>query len=112
MIGRQPKWPNEQVLRNKGGFPADFMFQLTKNEVSLLRSQIATSKNGRGGRRYCPYVFTEHGAIMAASVLNSSQIDMSKLRTVDCKYKTTPLEDAAKDYVQNYLPKSDYLGGK
>jgi hypothetical protein len=52
-------------------FPADFMFQLTSGEAISLRSQIATSKQGRGGRRYRPYAFTEHGAIMAASVLNS-----------------------------------------
>jgi len=47
------------------------MFQLTLKEERALRSQIATSKKGRGGRRYPPYAFTEHGAIMAATVLNS-----------------------------------------
>ena len=46
------------------------MFQLTSEETEALRSQSATSK-GRGGRRYAPYAFTEHGAIMAANVLNS-----------------------------------------
>ena len=71
LYGVTTKRLNEQVRRNKERFPTDFMFQLTENEVALLRSQIATSKNGRGGRRYCPYAFTEHGAIMAASVLNS-----------------------------------------
>jgi hypothetical protein len=59
------------VKRNKERFPADFMFQLTSEETKSLRSQIATSKRGHGGRRYRPYAFTEHGAIMAASVLNS-----------------------------------------
>ena len=62
---------NEQVKRNRQRFPADFMFQLTSDEATNLRSRIATSKQGRGGRRYRPYAFTEHGAIMAASVLNS-----------------------------------------
>ncbi|PYY11999.1 MAG: DNA-binding protein [Acidobacteria bacterium] len=62
---------NEQVKRNRGRFPADFMFQLNLDESRHLRSQIATSKTGRGGRRYQPYVFTEHGALMLASVLNS-----------------------------------------
>ena len=58
-------------------FPEDFVFQLKPEEVKALRSQFATS-NGRGGRRYAPYVFTEHGAIMAANVLNSSRaIEMS-----------------------------------
>jgi hypothetical protein len=61
---------NEQVKRNMERFPEDFMFQLTREEFKSLTSQFATS-NGRGGRRKLPYVFTEHGAIMAASVLNS-----------------------------------------
>ncbi|MBW8877364.1 MAG: ORF6N domain-containing protein [Acidobacteria bacterium] len=64
---------NEQVRRNQGRFPGDFMFQLTAEEFSALRSQIAISKAGRGGRRYLPYAFTEHGAIMAANVLNSER---------------------------------------
>jgi len=61
---------NEQVKRNLERFPPDFMFQLTSEEVDNLRSQFATSSLW-GGARYRPYVFTEHGAIMAASVLNS-----------------------------------------
>ena len=57
---------NEQVRRNRKRFPADFMFQLTAEETSSLRSQFATLKTGRGRhRKYLPYVFTEHGAIMA-----------------------------------------------
>ena len=53
-------------------FPQDFMFQLTTEESESLRSQFATLKTGRGQhRKYQPYVFTEHGAIMAAMVLNS-----------------------------------------
>lgn len=62
---------NEQVRRNVARFPSDFMFRLTAEEDAALRSQIATSKTGRGGRRYLPYAFTEHGAIMAATILNS-----------------------------------------
>jgi len=61
---------NEQVRRNRDRFPSDFMFQLTNQEVERLRSQIAisigeTRRIGRGGRRYLPHAFTEHGAIMA-----------------------------------------------
>jgi phage regulator Rha-like protein len=52
-------------------FPEDLMFQLNPAEVESLRSQFATSKIGRGGRRYAPYAFTEHGAIMLAAVLNT-----------------------------------------
>lgn len=62
---------NEQVKRNIMRFPADFMFQLSADEYAALRSQSATSKPGRGGRRYLPYAFTEHGAMMAAMVLGS-----------------------------------------
>ena len=62
---------NEQVKRNLDRFPADFMFRLTQEEWEVLISQIATSKGGRGGRRKLPYAFTEHGAVMAANVLNS-----------------------------------------
>jgi len=62
---------NEAVKRNKDRFPEDFLFQLTKREYQTLISQNAISKPGRGGRRSLPYAFTEHGAIMAANMLNS-----------------------------------------
>jgi ORF6N domain len=69
---------NEQTKRNRKRFPADFMFQLTPRENRSLRSQFATANNGRGGRRSLPYAFTEHGAVMAATVLNSEQaVEMS-----------------------------------
>jgi len=88
---------NEHVRRNHQRFPADFMFQLTAGELAALRSQIATSsaqaaeelpllrsqiatlKGGRGQhRKYLPYAFTEHGAIMAATILNSARaVEMS-----------------------------------
>jgi hypothetical protein len=64
---------NEAVRRNPGRFPEDFMFQLTNEEAEVLRSQIATSKGGRGGRRYLPYAFTELGVAMLSSVLNSER---------------------------------------
>jgi len=72
LYGVETKRFNEAVKRNAARFPADFMFQLTAEESDSLRSQIATLKTGRGQhRKYLPYVFTEHGAIMAAMVLNS-----------------------------------------
>jgi hypothetical protein len=64
---------NEQVRRNRRRFPEDFMFQLTTTEAAALRSQFATSKTGRGGRRYRPYAFTEQGVAMLSSVLNSER---------------------------------------
>jgi len=69
---------NQAVKRNEKRFPPDFVFQLTAEENEALRSQIVISKSSRGGRRYAPYAFTEHGAIMAASVLNSPRaVEMS-----------------------------------
>ena len=62
---------NEAVKRNRDRFPLEFMFQLTKEEYENLRSQIATSNDDRGGRRYLPFVFTEHGVVMLSSVLSS-----------------------------------------
>ena len=70
LYGVSTKRLNEQVRRNQDRFPSDFMFQLTQKEAKNLRSQIATS-SFYGGRRYLPYVFTEHGALMAANILNS-----------------------------------------
>jgi len=71
LYGTTTKRLNQQVKRNPGRFPADFMFQLTEGEAEFLRSQNVTAKTGRGGSRTCPYAFTEHGALMAASVLNT-----------------------------------------
>lgn len=73
LYGVPVKQLNQQVKRNPDRFPSDFVFQLGTKEQSVLRSQIVTSKKGRGGRRYAPYAFSEHGAIMAATVLNSER---------------------------------------
>jgi hypothetical protein len=73
LYGVPTKRLNEQVRRNIERFPADFMFRLSREEFDNLKSQIATSSLAWGGRRKLPCVFTEHGAIMAASVLNSPQ---------------------------------------
>ena len=78
LYGVAVKRLNEQVKRNADRFPADFLFRLNPVERQILRSQIATSRTGHGGRRYQPYAFSEHGAIMAASVLNSKRaVEMS-----------------------------------
>jgi len=69
---------NEQVKRNPQRFPPDFLFPLTSAEYQGLKSRNATSSSTHGGRRYLPNAFTEHGAIMAASVLNSKRaVEMS-----------------------------------
>ena len=81
---------NQQLRRNRSRFSADFAFQLTVEELinlrlqfatSSLRSQITTSKK-HGGRRYLPWVFTEHGAIMLASILNSDVAVQASVRVV------------------------------
>lgn len=75
----EPGRLNEQVKRNLDRFPGDFMFQLTTKEWKSLRSQFAISK-GRGGRRYAPFAFTEHGVLMLSSVLNSQRAIQVNIR--------------------------------
>ncbi|HUT53267.1 MAG TPA: ORF6N domain-containing protein [bacterium] len=72
LYGVTTKVLNQAVKRNRDRFPKDFMFKLNNREVRNLMSQIAIS-SGHGGRRKLPYAFTEHGAIMAANVLNSER---------------------------------------
>ena len=69
LYGVQTRRLNEQVRRNRERFPQDFIFELTAEEFGNLKSQSATSS--WGGRRKLPFAFTEHGAIMAATVLNT-----------------------------------------
>jgi hypothetical protein len=73
LYGETTKRLVQQVKRNLKRFPEDFMFQLEKAEVEVLRSQIATSNEGSGGRRYAPYVFTEQGIAMLSGVLRSDR---------------------------------------
>ena len=81
IYGVTTKRLNEQLRRNRSRFPSDFAFQLTAEELTNLRSQIATS-SFHGGRRYRPWVFTEHGALMLASVLNSEIAVQASVRVV------------------------------
>lgn len=73
LYGVTTKRLNQAVNRNASRFPVDFMFRLSVDEAADLRSQIATSNLGRGGRRYQPHAFTEHGVAMLATVLRSTQ---------------------------------------
>ena len=80
LYGVPVKRLNEQVKRNAGRFPPDFAFQLAREEFANLKSQFATSSLQWGGKRKLPTAFTEHGALMAASVLNSPRaVEMSIL---------------------------------
>jgi len=67
---------NKAVKRNQDRFPEDFTFQLSKEEYQALRFQIGISKEGRGGRRFLPYAFTEQGVAMLSSVLRSKRAVM------------------------------------
>lgn len=109
MYGVDTKVLNQAVKRNHARFPAEFMFQLSEKEYDTLRSQSVTSNEedtdrkrptatpgeetkslrsqnatskGRGGRRYMPYVFTEHGTVMLASVLNSPKAVHASIQVV------------------------------
>jgi phage regulator Rha-like protein len=99
LYGVEVKRLNEAIKRNIKRFPSDFMFQLTKSEWNILRSQIATSKGSRDGRRYAPYVFTEHGVLMLSNVLNSTKaISMSiQIIRVFDKLRKYALEQTSKD---------------
>lgn len=113
---------NEQVKRNIGRFPPDFMFQLKDKEWESLRSQFAISK-GRGGRRYTPFVFTEHGVLMLSSVLNSEraiQVNIqimriySKLKSIlldhkDILLKLEKLETKVSKHDENFHTVFTYL---
>ncbi len=94
LYGVETKALNRAVKRNIDRFPRDFMFQLGKEEAetllrfqigtSNLKSQTVTSKDGRGGRRYLPYTFTEQGVAMLSSVLRSEraiQVNIQIMRT-------------------------------
>jgi hypothetical protein len=114
---------NEQVKRNAGRFPDDFMFQLSDGEWESLRSQIATSKKGRGGRRYAPLAFTEHGVLMLSSVLNSEraiQVNIQIMRVYtklkgmllthkDILLKLEKLERKSDNHDENFKIVFDYL---
>lgn len=81
LYGVETKRLNEAVKRNIKRFPVNFMFQLTKDEYEILKSQIATSS--WGGVRKLPYAFTEHGVTMLASVLNSDKAIEISIKVVE-----------------------------
>jgi hypothetical protein len=97
LYGVATKRLNEQVRRNRHRFPDDFVFQLTAEEVDVLRSQNATSRSGHGGRRYLPSAFTEHGAIMAASVLNTPRAIEVSVFVVRAFVKLRQMAEAHKE---------------
>ncbi len=83
LYGVETKRLKEQVKRNIARFPKQYMFELTEKEFASLRSQIATSKNGRGGTRYLPMAFTEHGVLQLSNVLTSQRAIKVSFKIID-----------------------------
>jgi hypothetical protein len=83
LYGVETKVLNQAVKRNIRRFPERYMFQLSKEEWESLRSQIVTSKNGRGGDRYIPYVFTEQGITQLSTVLKSDTAIEVSIKIMD-----------------------------
>ncbi|WP_114937519.1 ORF6N domain-containing protein [Mucilaginibacter endophyticus] len=100
MYGVETKRLIEQVNRNSLRFPPEFMFRLTNEEFDVLRSQFATSK--RGGRRYAPYVFTEHGILMLSSVLNSKQAITMSIKIIEVFVKFREMLISHKDLLLKF----------
>ncbi len=88
---------NQAVKRNHARFPDDFMFQLTLEEAESLRSQFVTSNPGRGGRRYQPLAFTEHGVAMLAAVLRSQRAAQMSILIIRAFVKMRELLASHKD---------------
>ena len=82
LYGVETRYIPRAVKRNPGRFPQDFAFQLSLREWDSLKSTFGISNKGRGGRRSAPYAFTEHGALMLASTLNSERAEEISLMIV------------------------------
>ena len=93
---------NQAVKRNSKRFPNDFMFQLTEAEADSLRSQIVTLENqGRGRhRKYLPFVFTEHGTVMLASILNSEVAIQASIQIIKAFVKLREILITHKEFAE------------
>lgn len=103
---------NQAVQRNINRFPEDFMFQLTELEATALRSQGVTSKVGRGGRRYRPFAFTEHGAVMLSAVLRSSTAVQASIQIARAFVHLRRLVSARKDLAQRFEQLEQRVAGQ
>ncbi len=94
VYGVETKVMNRAVRRNSARFPERFSFQLKEDEWDILRCQIGTSSSAHGGRRYLPWVFTEHGAVMLATVLNSDRAIQASMAVVEAFVRLRHVVDA------------------
>ena len=111
LYGVETKMLVRATKRNIDRFPGDFMFRLSSKEFENLRCQIGTSKKGRGGRRYLPYVFTEHGAVMLASVLNSSRAIETSIFVVRAFVKMREILSVHKEFARKLLELERQVAG-
>jgi hypothetical protein len=103
---------NRQVKRNLDRFPEDFMIQLSQEEHDSLRCQFGISKQGKGGRRYQPLVFTENGVAMLSTVLNSKraiQVNIAIMRTFTRLRSFLAMESSLKDEMGQLKKETNYL---
>lgn len=106
LFGYETKYLNRQVQRNIERFPLDYCFQLTEEEYENLRCQFVTSSlNNYGGRRYTPYVFTEHGITMLAGILKSEIAVAMSLKIVDAFV-------AMRKYISSNLLEQKYINNQ
>jgi ORF6N domain len=101
IYGIETKRLKEAVRRNTVRFPEDFMFELTQEEFKNLRTQFASSS--WGGSRYPPFAFTEHGAVMLASVLNSETAVKASLFVVRTFVKLRQLTGSYKELAEKVV---------
>ena len=103
IYGYEVKRLNEQVKRNIKRFPEDFMFQLTREEIDFVKSQIATSRitslfeGQEGGRRKLPYVFTEQGIYMLATVLKGELTEQQSMAYMKALQKLEQMENMVEE---------------
>ena len=103
IYGYEVKRLNEQVKRNSKRFPEDFMFQLTREEIDFVKSQIATSRitslfeGQEGGRRKLPYVFTEQGIYMLATVLKGELTEQQSMAYMKALQKLEQMENMVEE---------------
>ncbi|MET0988696.1 MAG: ORF6N domain-containing protein [Steroidobacteraceae bacterium] len=90
----------QAVKRNLTRFPEDFMLRLTTEEWAALRSQFVTSNEGRGGRRYVPYAFTEQGVAMLSSILKSPRAIAANIEIMRAFVRMRELLVSSKELAQ------------
>ena len=102
VYGVETKALVRQVRRNIERFPPDFAFRLTQEEVTFLKSNFSIAPRDHGGRRYLPYAFTEHGAVMAANVLRSKRAVKASIFVVRTFVKLRQLLASHKEFAEKF----------